>query len=69
MVSPDGPDETVDATSAPAGSSPQGASFAALPAAEPPVYRPRSRTVVWSFVGAFVVAAAASGVVAWLLLR
>jgi hypothetical protein len=67
MVSPDLPDETVDAASA--RSTPHGASFVALPPAEPPVYRPRSRPVVWTFVGAFLVAAAASGLFAWLLLR
>ena len=67
----DSPDETRDAalpdeTVAPSTSGrPR---IASLPPADPPVYRPRSLPVVWAFLAAFLLAAAAT-LLAWLLLR
>lgn len=69
MVSPEGSDETVDAATAPSDATPQSPPVAALPPAGPPVYRPRSRRIIWTFVVAFLLAAGASAVTAWLLLR
>jgi len=69
MASPEPPDETVGASTAPADGPPDARAAVTLPAARLPVYRPRSRAVGWSFLCAFVIAAAASALVGWLLLR
>lgn len=69
MGSPDAPDETVDAATAPSDATSPGGPVAALPPAPAPVYRPRSRPVIWTFVLAFLLAASASAGVVWLILR
>ena len=68
MGSPDVPDETVAAT-APSDVTPPSRPVTALPPAPSPVYRPRSRPVIWAFVLSFLLATAVSAVVVWLILR
>jgi len=69
MGSPDVPDETVDAATAPSDATPPGGPVTALPTAPTPVYRPRSRPVIWTFVLSFLLATATSAVIVWLILR
>jgi len=69
MGSPDVPDETVDAATAPSDATPPDRPVTALPPATTPVYRPRSRPVVWTFALSFLLGTVASAVVVWLILR
>ena len=69
MGSPDVPDVTVDAATAPSDAAAPGGPVAALPPAPAPVYRPRSRPVIWTFALSFLLATATSAVIVWLILR
>lgn len=68
MGSPDLPEDTVDAATVAPGTPAQPPRIS-LPPVDLPVYQPRSRSMVWSFLWAFALATALSAVAAWLLLR